>query len=157
MKIDPYKHKERYLSWREKTKDKIPDISKENSDIIKHFLNDMEHGINISISNVKGSRSYIRLNSLREKMIFFAKKFKELYNLNIITEILEEQICQFFSEIRNGTISRNDGKVYKSVADFTKIFKAFSSKQSVPIITLMSKDAIIPLLSNHFCIMLFQM
>jgi hypothetical protein len=30
MKIDPYKHKERYLAWEERNPVKIQDISKEN-------------------------------------------------------------------------------------------------------------------------------
>lgn len=35
MKIDPpYKHKERYLAWKEKIKGRIPGISKENFDLI---------------------------------------------------------------------------------------------------------------------------
>ena len=34
MKIDPYKHKEKYLIWKEKVKQGIPDISKINSEII---------------------------------------------------------------------------------------------------------------------------
>ena len=47
-KIDPHKHKERYLNWKEKTSDGIPDVSKVNSDIIKQFLKDMEMGLNIA-------------------------------------------------------------------------------------------------------------
>jgi hypothetical protein len=31
MKIDPYNHKEKYLNWKEKVKDGIPGITKENS------------------------------------------------------------------------------------------------------------------------------
>ncbi|MEK6850388.1 MAG: hypothetical protein AABX85_02340 [Nanoarchaeota archaeon] len=33
MKIDPYKHKEKYLSWKEKNKELIAKITPENSDI----------------------------------------------------------------------------------------------------------------------------
>ena len=38
MKIDPYKNKERYLNWKDNTKESIPDISKENSKILRCFL-----------------------------------------------------------------------------------------------------------------------
>ena len=69
IKIDPYKHKERFLKWKERVKDGIPNINKENSSIIIQYINDMEKGINITSSNVKGSRSYIRLNSLKERFI----------------------------------------------------------------------------------------
>jgi hypothetical protein len=70
MKIDQYKHKERYLAWKESVKQGIPEISKANSDLILHYLTDMEKGINIASKSVKGSRSFIRLNTLRAKLIF---------------------------------------------------------------------------------------
>ncbi len=57
-KIDPYKHEERWNRWKERTANGIPDISKKNSDIIKQYLQDMEHGINVSAKSVKGGRSY---------------------------------------------------------------------------------------------------
>ncbi len=125
MKIDPYKHKERYLAWKEKVKEGIPNISKTNSLLIIRYVTDMENGVNISLSSVKGARSYIRLNTIRERMIFFAKRFKEHYNLDEITKINEEQLCSFFSKMRNGEIKRKDGKEYMSVSDFVKGFKAF--------------------------------
>ena len=78
MKVDPYKHKEGYLSWKESVKNGIPDISKENSDIILDYIFDMEHGLNISNKNVKGARSYTRLNSLKQRMIFMCKRFEEI-------------------------------------------------------------------------------
>ena len=46
MKIDPYNHKERYLSWKEKTQDRISDVSKENSDLIKQYFSDMDQVMN---------------------------------------------------------------------------------------------------------------
>jgi hypothetical protein len=79
MKIDPYKHKERYLAWKEKVKDGIPDLSNENSEIILRYLIDMERGTNISSVSVKGARSFIRLDSLKNRIVFFARKFEELY------------------------------------------------------------------------------
>ncbi len=75
MKIDPYKHKERYLNWKKKTKKEIPKISEQNSDLILQYLNDMENGINISCVNKKGARSYIRLNALKTRMIFLFQQF----------------------------------------------------------------------------------
>jgi len=74
MKIDPYNHKKRYLAWRESVKDGIPSISSENSRIALKYLDDMEKGLNISSVSSKGGRSYIRLNSLREKIISFSSK-----------------------------------------------------------------------------------
>jgi len=69
MKIDPYKHKERYLNWKKEVEEKgISKISKTNSDLILKYVYDMEHGINVSTKNKKGSRSYIRLNTLRQRL-----------------------------------------------------------------------------------------
>ncbi|MBU3912507.1 MAG: hypothetical protein KKE50_00280 [Nanoarchaeota archaeon] len=45
MKLYPYKHKERYLKWEEKTQSGIPEISEFNSSPIKNYLSDMERGI----------------------------------------------------------------------------------------------------------------
>jgi len=126
MKIDPYKHEEKYKRWMEKVKvEGIPDISKENSKIILQYILDMEHGLNVSLKSVKGGRSYIRLNTIKEKTIFFSKKFKEIYNLDNITQINEDQLVLFFSKMQKGDIARQDGKRYLSTNYFVKVFKAF--------------------------------
>ncbi len=126
MKIDPYKHKQRYENWREKVnKTGILEISKYNSDLILRYLDDMECGYNVSTMSVKGARSFIRLNTLRQKMLYFSKKFKELYGIDKITDIDELQLCQFFTGMRKGTISREDGKAYASAGYYAKNFKAF--------------------------------
>lgn len=125
MKIDPYKHKERYIEWKEKSKQGIKDISPENSEIILRYLEDMEKGVNIASASIKGSRSFIRLNTLRDKLIFFAKKFRDIYNINNILEIKEEQLIGFFSDMKNGIIIKMDGGNYKSVDTYCKAFKSF--------------------------------
>jgi len=125
MKIDPYKHKEKYLQWKKEINGEIPEISKHNSDLILKYLDNMENGLNISNSNKKGSRSYIRLSSLKLRLIFLSKQFAEKYNIKDITNITEEQLHTFFTGMRNGTIKKQNGGVYKSTADYVKIFKAF--------------------------------
>ena len=124
MKIDPYNHKERYLTWKEKVKDGIPELSKSNSIIILHFLDNMENGINIANGSKKGGRSYIRLNSLKERLIFMAKLIKNKFNVDLLN-ISEEQLITFFTEMRNGKLTKSNGENYKSVADYVKIFKTF--------------------------------
>jgi len=125
MKIDIYKHKERYFNWKKKYEhSNIENISKKNSDTIKKYLFDMENGINISIMSQKGSRSYTRLNNLKQRLVFLAKGFEEKLNSDL-EELKEEGVFKFFNNMRNGEIKRRDGKEYKSVADFVKIFKAF--------------------------------
>lgn len=125
MKIDPYKHKERYLKWKEAVKDGIPKISKENSEIILKYLNDMEIGVNIASVSVKGSRGYNRLNTLKDKLIFFSKKFDKIFNLGCVTEVTEEQLFKFFSDMEKGTIKRQDGQNFMGTHTYVKIFKAF--------------------------------
>jgi len=125
MKIDPYKHKEKYYNWKEKCKDGIPDVSKANSDLLLQYLRDMEIGINICIESKKGARSFIRLVSLRDKMTFLMKKMDQIYNLEDITKVTEEQILVFFSDMFNGKITKVNGGKYIAVRDYIKIFKSF--------------------------------
>ena len=126
MKIDTYKHEERYKRWIGNIKDEgIIGISKENSDLIIQYVLDMEHGLNVSLKSVKGGRSYIRLNTIREKMVFFSKKFKIIYDLDNLTKISEDQLVLFFSKMQKGEILRRDGKRYISTNYFVKTFKAF--------------------------------
>ncbi len=125
MKLDPYKHKERYLAWKARIGSVIPEVSLQNSELILQYLSDMERGLNVAQGSTKGSRSYIRLNSLREKLINYAKKFDELYHLEIITDISEDQLLGFFADMGNGTLLRKDGKQFKSIDTAARIFKAF--------------------------------
>jgi hypothetical protein len=126
MKIDPYKHEERYKKWLEKVKAKgIEGISKENSEIVLQYVTDMEHGLNVSSKNFRGGRSFIRLNTIKEKMIYFSKKFKEIYGLERVIDMSEDQLVLFFSKMQKGDITRQDGKRYLSTNYFVKVFKAF--------------------------------
>ena len=126
MKVDPYKHEEKYKRWIEKIRiEGILEISKENSYLIIQYVSDMEHGLNVSLKSVKGGRSYIRLNTIKEKMVFFSKKFKQVYDLDDLTQISEDQLVMFFSKMQKGEILRQDGKRYISTNYFVKTFKAF--------------------------------
>jgi len=127
MKIDPYNHKESWIRWKNKVRelDGIPDISRQNSDIILQYLTDMELGINTSLGSKRGARSFIRLNTLRQRLIFLAKKFKTFIKIDDMTLLTEQQICSFFVDMRNGVIKRRDGRKYRATRDFVKIFKSF--------------------------------
>lgn len=48
MKIDPYKHEERYLKWRKSSEKGISEVNKTNSDLILRYLDNMENEINNS-------------------------------------------------------------------------------------------------------------
>ena len=47
MKIDPYNHKDRYEKWKSKSKDGMDGLTQGNSDLLLHYLKDMEIGINV--------------------------------------------------------------------------------------------------------------
>jgi len=125
MKIDPYNHKEKYLAWKEKAREGIPNISRKNSELILDYLFDMEQGLNVASSSKKGARSYIRLNNIKQRLIFLTKQFEAKYNLTDITQISERNLHEFFTGMKNGTIARLDGETYKSPVDYVKVFKAF--------------------------------
>lgn len=124
-RFDPYNHEKKWKEWKARVKKGIPNISKANSKVILQYLDDMEVGINIAKGTVKGGRSYIRLNTLRDRMTFFAKKFEQLYRIIDITTITENQILKFFNDMRRGYIKRDDGREYRSVETYAKIFRAF--------------------------------
>ena len=125
MKIDPYKHEITYFNWKAKLKETISGLSKTNSQLIVQYILDMENGLNVSSTNKKGSRSFGRLNTLRHRITFLCSSFENLYNLEDMTKISEEQLFSFFTKMRNGEIKTNKGGSYKSVADYVKVFKAF--------------------------------
>ncbi len=126
MKRDPYKNQERYISWKKKVEEKgISEISKVNSDLILAYIRDMEVGRNITLGTKKGPRGFNRLISVRTRLVYLMRKFKEIYNIDDITKIQEEQLHYFFADMRNGVIKREDGGNYKSFVDFIKTFKAF--------------------------------
>jgi len=125
MKRDPYKHKEKYYAWKIAVKDGVPGISKINSDLTLRYVGDMEVGRNVSSRSSKGPRSFIRLNTLRQKMLFFSRRFKVELGLDDISQVTEDQIIVFFSKIRTGEISRVDGKIYASIDTYGKAFKSF--------------------------------
>ncbi len=124
MKIDPYKHKELFLRWRERTKGGIAGISGANSDVILQYLSDMANGLNIASQSVKGPRSYSRLNSLKDRIVFLAKQFESRAGASLLG-VTEEQLFAFFNGMRDGTIAKLNGQRYQSAVDYVKTFKAF--------------------------------
>jgi len=127
MKIDPYNHEGSLTRWKAKVRESggIPDLSRKNSEIILQYLTDMELGINTSLSSKKGTRSFIRLNTIRLRLIFLTRKFEESLGVDDLTKLTEQQLCSFFVDMRKGVIKRQDGRKYKATRDFVKMFKAF--------------------------------
>ena len=125
MKIDTYKNKERYLKWKQDAEQSgIKGLLKENSDLILRYIFDMENGLNVHSKSIKGSRSYIRLNTLRVRLAFILKGLEADFSIKRLQDLTEEHLFKFFSSMRNGSIKRKDGKQYQSVGDYVKSFKA---------------------------------
>lgn len=126
MKLDIYKNKQKYLNWKKKVESSdIKELSKDNSDLIKRYIFDMEQGLNVAQKSAKGSRSHIRLNNLRQRLTFITKEFQTRYNITSLANLTEEIIFRYFNGMRTGEIKRLDGKEYKSIADYVNVFKSY--------------------------------
>ena len=55
----------------------------------------MESGLNVATSSKKGSRSYIRLYVLKQRLTALSKMFDDRFGLTKITDITEEQLFEF--------------------------------------------------------------
>ena len=124
-KVDPYNHKERFLTWKKSTEKGIIGLTHPNELLLKKYLSDMENGINIAFLNKKGARSYVRLYTLRIRMTFMMKLIQQRFNLDNITKIGEEQLHALFQELRTGVIKKHNGTMYQSAKDYARDFKAF--------------------------------
>jgi hypothetical protein len=124
---DVYNDEKKYRSWKEYSKENgIQDVSKKSSDLIINYITDMEMGNNITKGTKKGGRSFIRLNSIRLRIIFVTKLL-EKRGVKCLSEVKESDIKSLFHAMRTGDIRKLDGGIYKSVADYVKIFNAFWS------------------------------
>lgn len=124
-KIDPYKQKETFLRWKDKRDSELMDITADNRTLFFEYMNDMESGINVASSHRKGSRSYVRLNTIRIRIVYIIRTLENKYNIQKITDLSEDQAHQFFNSMRRGEIKKRDGTIFKSVKDYVQDFKAF--------------------------------
>lgn len=122
---DLYNSQQKFEEWLNNVdKVGIEGLNKFNSNIIIRFIKDMKLGINISKRSEKGGRSFIRLNHLKQKIIFIAKQL-EKRNIEEITKVKAQQLHELFSNMREGIIKTNQGMPYKSTGDYVKDFKVF--------------------------------
>lgn len=121
-KADPFRNKTRWEEWKRtlKLQPRFVEkpISEQNRKWIIDYLLDMEQGYNV---NRKGRRSYIRLNTIRQRIVWV------IANLEIddITQATDRQVLEFFNRMTTGDIRRHDGKPFKSATDYIKVFTAF--------------------------------
>ncbi|MDP2947669.1 MAG: hypothetical protein Q8N88_06155 [Nanoarchaeota archaeon] len=120
------REKVRWENWKSQTYKKgVPDISKENSNLLLRYLKDMEVGINISSKSCKGSRSLRRLNNLKDRIIIFCKWFEKHYNVHDLSKLTEAEVFGLFHDIKEGVIKTKNGENYKSIDILAKAFNAF--------------------------------
>ena len=121
--IDPHKNKERFQIWKKsKNLDKLTPFDKK---IILQYVADMENGVNIAPNSVKGSRSYGRLIALKSKMKTLCEIMYKEHNIKKITSLNQRQLHMTFDKLRQGELKKNNGKPYRDVDSFAKIFTSF--------------------------------
>lgn len=82
-KFDPFHHKEKYLSWKERAQSEIADLTEYNSKIFMKYITDMECGLNVAAHQKKGSRSYLRLNAIRTRILYLNARSPEELNASV--------------------------------------------------------------------------
>lgn len=125
MKIDPYRSQETHENWLARLDlDATKGLSKKNAVLLVDFIKDFSIGLNISKLSKKGARSPIRLNHLRQKVMFTILKLQER-GVKDLTKAKEEDLHQLFADMRSGALPNKYGKPYLSTGDYIKDFKTF--------------------------------
>jgi integrase len=125
MRRDPWRHRDRYIAWRRKNNEGIEGLSPATSRLILDFLDDMELGRNVAGGSRLGARSHARLNNLRQRLTFVARELRQRYGVQLLTDVSEAQLHEYFGGMRSGAIHRLDGKTYRSTGDYVKVFRSF--------------------------------
>ncbi len=125
VKRDVYYNAGGYKNWKERVLENGEEgISKENSELLKNHIFDMEIGINISNKNKKGGRTCGRMNFQRKKLRQIMRYF-ENRGIKCITNVDEKSLLEWANGLYNGTIRRVDRKPYEAPIDFIRSFKSF--------------------------------
>ena len=125
MKRDIRNDQARYNAWIEEVKETgIPNLTKENSDLIIQHIEDMEAGRNVNRKSKAGRRGYNTLNTRKSWLITIFKNLEKI-GIKDVAKITEKQIHNFFDDVKKGIIKKQNGGTYgKSVRDQVKAFRA---------------------------------
>ena len=123
-KIDPYKSRDMYMRWKSKAATGIAGLTDACREEILRFLEDMELGRNTGRGAKKGPRSYLRLQTLQQRLSFIGRHLKAR-GVDRLTGAQEVQIHRLFKDMREGILRKRDGGSYVSVCDYVKVFKTF--------------------------------
>lgn len=115
---DIYNLEKRWDTWKKENSKGIKEVSKHNSELIIQLLTDMEQGKNISPKTKKGERSYHRLLSLKDRLTFFAKKFKKDFE-----KLSKDDVHKLITDMRKGKLLKKDGKPYIATGEYVKDIK----------------------------------
>lgn len=122
---DPYNCEEQYEQWK-KNGMKLEGLTKENTDILRQYLKDMEIGKNVNPKSKRGGRGYGRLIDLRSKLKNLFILFQKHLNKKDITKLTSDELLSFFHDMRKGKImSISRGTPYKSTGIYVKRMKSF--------------------------------
>jgi len=128
MKKDVHCHEATFFNWKERASEGgVEGLNKSNSDILIKYISDMETGQNVGKGSKKGSRSYGRLNVLRQKLMRIFNLL-EARGINDITKADKNYsaVHGLFDDLFKGRIKRLDnGQPYRYVSDYVRNFKAF--------------------------------
>jgi integrase len=116
---DLYNAKQRYHT----TPHAIDDFHPLDQPIITAYLKDMELGRNVG--GKKGERTYLRIYTLRCRLRLLARVIQEHFPTKRLTTLTDLELHDLFKRMRDGKITKSDGKPYVSVIDYVKAYKSF--------------------------------
>ena len=120
MKIDLYKNKERWESFKEKHFYKTPEgIRKQDWKLLVDFLKDMELGLNTP-KEKKGKRDSGTLLNLASHNQLFLKHFKKQ-----LTQLKKIDLHELEKEVSSGKIKKRNGENFSAFGNYIKDFKVF--------------------------------
>ncbi len=125
MKRYDHIYQKKWTDSKEKSLREGLGISEKNNEILLKYLRDMELGVNTGKGSRKGGRSPRRLGDVRGRLVFFAKKFEERFNISDITKISEEELYTFINEMETGIIKTQRDKNFRGTSSFARDFKCF--------------------------------
>ncbi len=126
MERNIYNNEQRFSNWFNKAEKngKIKGTNPKHSQLIISIIKDFRIGINVSPKSKKGARSCIRLDTIKNRLVFIFKRL-ELRGIKDITKVKPEQLHELFNDMREGVIKTKKGVPYKSTGDYVKSFKVF--------------------------------
>jgi len=103
----------------------IKGISKQNSDLILQYCNNMAQGKNVAPTSTKGARVPDRVAALKSKMKRNAEFFEKLFKITDMRNLKDDHVLELFNGMRTGKYTQKDGEKYVSVDSYAKTFAAF--------------------------------